>query len=270
MHITSLQNARVKEVVRLRKRSARDETGLFLVEGAREVGRALEAGWRGAAVYFCPAHCGPAEEAVLAQARAAGLPVVECAAEVFAKMSVKEGAEGVLAVLEQTHRTLEDLVLPPNPLLLVAEAIEKPGNLGSILRSADGAGVDAVVLCDGGTDLFNPSTVRNSMGSLFSVPVAEATSAEAQAFLSARHLRTLAATPRGDTLYTEADMTCGLAILLGTESEGLSPLWMNAADVRAHIPMRGRADSLNVACATTLLLYEAVRQRGLANPSTLR
>ncbi len=263
MHLTSTQNARVKEVARLRKRAERDARRLFLVEGAREVSRALASGWRVDQLFYCPAlHSRPDAEPLLAQARAAGAECFDCAPAVFAKLAFKEGADGWLAVVRQQARGLDELTLSQPPFLLVAEAIEKPGNLGSILRAADGAGVDAVLLCDGRTDLYNPNVVRNSMGSLFSVPVAEAAAPEVWRFLRHHHVHVLAATPQAEALYSDVDLRGPLAVVVGTESDGLSSAWMEQADLHVRIPMRGMADSLNVACATTLLLYEAVRQRG--------
>ena len=262
MHLTSTQNARIKEVIRLRKRAERDASGLFLVEGAREVSRALAAHWQIVSFFSCPAlHATAEAEELQARAKADGAMLFECSAEVFAKIAYKEGADGWLAVVRQRALGLDDLALSDSPLLLVAEAIEKPGNLGAILRAADGAGVDAMILCDGCTDLYNPNVVRNSMGSLFALPVAAATSVETRAFLRGHSIRTIAATPGAQRIYSSADLRGPVAVVVGAESEGLSSTWMEQADERVRIPMRGMADSLNVACATTLLLYEALRQR---------
>ena len=169
-----------------------------------------------------------------------------------------------LALAPQIRKSLADLALKDNPLLIVAEAIEKPGNLGSILRSADAAGVDAVIVCDRCTDINNPNVVRASVGTLFSLPVVEATTDDAVAWLRERHIRILAATPHAEKDYTDVDLKQGIAIVVGTEQHGLSNRWMDGADLRVRIPMLGQADSLNVANATTILLYEAVRQRRLA------
>ena len=260
--ITSLQNPRVKQIIRLRDRGERDATGLLLIEGRREVQRALTNGWKLQTLFFCPPlFTGPDESAALNQAAAAGVERVECSEPVFRKMAYGDRAEGLLAVAPQMHRTLAELQLPQRPLLIVAEAIEKPGNLGTILRSADAAGVHAVIVCDGCTDVHNPNVVRASIGTLFCVPVAEATTEETLAWLHAHGIAILAATPHAEREYTEVDMTRGVAIVVGKEQVGLSERWMQNADLQVRIPMQGQADSLNVASATTLLLFEAVRQR---------
>jgi RNA methyltransferase, TrmH family len=260
--IISLQNPRVKDVVKLRQRSHRDERGLMIVEGYRELKRALDNQVRPHMLFYCPAfYLGSHEPELVERCRQAGAGVWECSREVFAKMAYRDRPEGLLALAPQLRLTLADLRLPPDPLLVVAEAIEKPGNLGSILRSADAAGVHAVIVCDRCTDLNNPNVVRASIGTLFALPVVEATAEETRAWLKARGIRIFAATPHAEREYTEADMAGGCAIVVGTEQYGLSELWLQAADERVRIPMLGQADSLNVANATTILLYEAVRQR---------
>lgn len=260
--ITSLQNPRVKQLVRLRERRDRDEAGLFLVEGYREVRRAMEKGIRFKEVYFSPAwFLGENEPALLEQARASGAQLLELSKEAFAKVAYRERPDGLLAVAPQWRRTLADLALGPAPFLLVCESIEKPGNLGTILRSADAAGCDAVIVCDAVTDIFNPNVVRASTGVLFSVPVVVAESTEVHAWLKARGIRTAATTPHTDTLYTRTDLRGPLAVVMGSEQYGLSEFWMQGADVLVRIPMAGQADSLNVAMATIITLFEAVRQR---------
>lgn len=260
--ITSLQNPRVKRLVRLRERRARDEEGRFLVEGYREVRRALEKGVRPEEVYFSPDwFLGTNETALLEQARQAGAQLFELSKEAFAKVAYRERPDGLVAVAAQWKRSLDDLVLSPAPFLLVCESIEKPGNLGTILRSADAAGCDAVVVCDPVTDLFNPNVVRASTGVLFSVPVVVAESAAVRAWLKARGIRAAATTPHTDNLYTRTDLRGPLAVVMGSEQYGLSEFWMKEADVLVRIPMAGQADSLNVAMATIITLFEAVRQR---------
>lgn len=260
--LTSLQNPRVKQVVKLRDRRDRDEAGLLLVEGYREVCRAVENGWPPRMLFYCPPlFQGVNENALAEQCRAAGAELFECSAPVFRKMAYRDRPEGLLAVAAQQRRALADIPAAPAPLLVVAEAIEKPGNLGTMLRTADAAGAHAVLVCDPRTDVFNPNVVRASIGALFTVPVVTAPSAEALAWLKARGVRIVAATPHADREYTETDLTTGTAFVMGTEQYGLSELWMQGADVQVRIPMLGRLDSLNVAAATTILLYEAVRQR---------
>ncbi|TAN37563.1 MAG: RNA methyltransferase [Verrucomicrobia bacterium] len=262
--ITSLQNPRVKQVVKLRDRGDRDATGLLLIEGYREVKRALDNHWKLHTLFFCRAlFMGKNEQPLLERAAAAGTELIECSAPVFQKMAYRDRPEGLLALAPQVHRTLADLHLPTNPLVIVAEAIEKPGNLGTMLRSADAAGVHAVIVCDRCTDIHNPNVVRASIGTLFCVPVVEATTDEALAWLRAQGIAALAATPHAAQEYTQVDMTRGIAIVVGTEQYGLSDRWMQNAEVQVRIPMLGQVDSLNVAAATTILLFEAVRQRRL-------
>ncbi|MCS6771042.1 MAG: RNA methyltransferase [Kiritimatiellae bacterium] len=260
--ITSLQNPRLKELIRLQKRPYRDERGLVVVEGYREVKRMLDNGRAPLALFFAPEfYQGANEPEIVRRCAEAGAELFECSREAFAKVAYRDRPEGLIALTRQVRLRLADLSLPERPLLLVAEAIEKPGNLGSLLRSADAAGVHAVIVCDRCTDIHNPNVVRSSIGTLFSLPVAEAESEETLRWLREREIRIVAATPHAEREYTEVDMTVGIAIVVGTEKFGLSEKWMSAADERARIPMFGQIDSLNVAAATTLLLYEAVRQR---------
>ncbi len=252
----------MKQLVRLRERRERDELGLFLVEGYREVRRALEKGVALKELYFSPDwFLGENEPALIEQARMAGAQLFELSKDAFAKVAYRERPDGLLAVAPQWKRTLDDLSLGAAPFLLVCESIEKPGNLGTILRSADAAGCDALILCDAVTDLFNPNVVRASTGVLFSVPVVVSDSATVHAWLKARGIRTAATTPHTDNLYTNTDLRGPLAVVMGSEQYGLSDFWMKGADVLVRIPMAGQADSLNVAMATIITLFEAVRQR---------
>ena len=266
--ISSLSNPRVKTVVKLRQRSHRDAMGLMIVEGYRELKRALDNGLRPAELFTCAAlFQGENEPELILRCREAGALVFACADPVFRKLAYRDRPEGLLAVAPQTHRDLGSLSLPAAPLLVVAEAIEKPGNLGTILRSADGAGVHAVLVCDRCTDIHNPNVVRASLGTLFALPVVETATPDALPFLRARGIRILAATPHAEAVYTDVDMTGGTAVVVGTEQYGLSSPWLEQADLKVRIPMLGQSDSLNVASATTLLLYEAVRQRKGLQPS---
>lgn len=260
--ITSLQNPRVKTLVRLRERRDRDEAGLFLIEGYREVRRALERNVRLKELYFCPEwFLGANEPALIDQARSGGAHLFELSKEAFAKVSYRDRPDGLLAVAPQWRKGLDDLALSPQPFLLVVESIEKPGNLGTILRSADAAGVDGVIVCDAVTDIFNPNVVRSSTGVLFSVPVVVAESAAVLAWLKEKGIRVVATTPDTPQLYTQADLTGPLAIVMGSEQYGLSQFWLQEAHALVRIPMAGQADSLNVAMATIITLFEAVRQR---------
>ena len=261
--ITSLQNPRLKRLVRLRDRRPRDEERAFLVEGYREVRRALERHVTLDEVYFSRDwFLGENEPALLEQAEAAGAKLFELSKEAFAKVAYRERPDGILAVAPQWSRTLADLRLSAAPFILVVEAIEKPGNLGTILRSADAAGCDAVIVCDPVTDLFNPNVVRASTGVLFSVPCVVGESAAVQAWLKEKGIRTVATTPAAKALYSDSDLTGPLAVVMGSEQYGLSEFWLKNADLPVRIPMAGQADSLNVAMAALITLFEAVRQRG--------
>ena len=266
--ISSLQNPRVKHLVKLRDRRPRDEAGVFLVEGYREIRRALEKQVALRELYYAPDwFLGENEPALLAQAQAAGAELFELTREAFAKVAYRERPDGLLALAPQWKRTLADLdplvardrTAPP--FLLVVEAIEKPGNLGTILRSADAAGCDAVIVCDPVTDIFNPNVVRASTGVLFSVPLVVEESTRVQAWLREKGVRTAATTPAAEKIYSDVDLRGPLAIVMGSEQYGLSDFWLQHAEERVRIPMAGQADSLNVAMATIITLFEAVRQR---------
>ena len=263
--ITSLQNPRVKQLVKLRDRRTRDEAGVFLVEGYREIRRALEKSVVLQELYFSPEwFLGENEGALIDQAATAGAEVYELSKDAFAKVAYRERPDGLLAVAPQWHRALTDLRLPADPFLLVVEAIEKPGNLGTILRSADAAGCHAVIVCDPVTDIFNPNVVRASTGVLFSVPLVVAESAAVHAWLCSVGVRTIATTPSAQMIYSDVDLRGPLAVVMGSEQYGLSEFWLKHADVPVRIPMAGQADSLNVAMATIITLFEALRQRGVS------
>jgi TrmH family RNA methyltransferase len=262
--LTSLQNPKVKDLISLRDRRDREQKQLFIIEGYRELLRATDAAWKIKELYICPQlFLGTNEQALIDRIAKTGAQIYQCDEKVFRKISYRDRPDGLVAVAPQTHLTLQDLSgkLKQNPFLIVAEAIEKPGNLGTILRTSDAVSLDALILADRCTDIYNPNVVRASVGTLFTVPVIEASGKETLEWLKANGIAILAATPSATVEFTEVDMTKPLAIAVGTEQLGLSPLWMENADIRVKIPMHGVADSLNVAMATTLLLYEAVRQR---------
>lgn len=263
--ITSPQNPRIKAIVRLRERRHREREGLLLVEGSEELALALASGLRPQTVFICPELIkpGPVEAALLADVGLAAREVIEVSRPVFEKLAYRENPDGWLAVLPALRRGLADLAVGVRPLIVVAESVEKPGNLGALLRSADAAAVTAVVVCDPTTDINNPNVVRSSRGALFTVPVAEASSAETLAWLRERGIRVVAATPQATLAYTQADLRGPVAIAVGTEDQGLSPAWLDQADITVRIPMQGQVNSLNVATAATLLIYETLRQRGV-------
>jgi len=258
--IESLDNPKVKEAVRLRDRRTRERSGRFLVEGAREISRALDAGHRPDLLFVEEARAGTRGAEIVERAAATGARVLAVTAAVYAKIAVREDGEGLLAVLPIPDASPAKLRLPPAPLVLAATGIEKPGNLGALLRSADAFGVDALVV-EGGTDLWNPNVVRASLGCLFTVPVATVPEGTLVGWLRERGLRMAAATPDGTVAPDEADLSGPLAILVGSEEKGLETATREAAEIRLRIPMRGAADSLNVSVAAGILLYEADRQR---------
>ena len=260
--LTSIRNPKVKRAAKLRDRRDRDRAGLFLIEGYRELLRAVDGGHLIETLFYCPAlFLGSNEAALIERVRQGGAALHSCSRAVFEKLSYRDRPDGLLAVAPQGYSCLDELALRSEPLLLVAEAIEKPGNLGTLLRCADAVGIDAVIVCDRCTDIYNPNVVRASVGTLFTVPVVETTSDEALQWLHARGIVVAAATPAAAECFTEASLTGPLAIAVGTEQLGLSQRWLDAADIQVQIPMNGVADSLNVAIAAALLMYESIRQR---------
>jgi TrmH family RNA methyltransferase len=269
--ITSLHNPTVKKAVKLADRKERNTTGLFLIEGYRELSRAHQGKVQLKTLFICPKlFLGTNEETLIEKIRKQGAEIITCHEQVFHKLSYRDRPDGLVAIAVQMQHTLRDFTIKDNPLLIVAEAIEKPGNLGTILRSADAAGVDGVIVCDRCTDIYNPNVVRASVGTLFTIPVIEASSEETLNCLTERKIQIVAATPSAEQEFTEVDLTQGIAIAVGTEQLGLSKVWMEASHIHVRIPMHGVADSLNVATATTLLVYEALRQRKKHYSSSLR
>lgn len=261
--ITSLQNPRVKALVKLRNRRVRDREDAFLVEGYRELRRALTWRDRWQAVYFCSSlYLGDNEPDLLAGVPET-VPAVEVSEAVFRKISYRDRPEGLLAVLSRPTLSLNNLRLGPSPLVLVVEGAEKPGNLGAMLRTAEAAGVDAVLAVDSTTDVFNPNVVRASLGSLFTLPVAVTTGGDALRWLRHREVRVVAASPDAEGLCWESDLKGPVALAIGPEQYGLSERWVTAADLRVRIPMSGTVDSLNAAAAAAVLLFEAGRQRSV-------
>lgn len=283
--ITSAQNRKVKELLTLVEKSkARSAAGLFVVEGQRELGHCLDAGFIPETLFICGevmavqnnavngAKTGHLTEniegkdgldALIAKAEALNprLGVVQIPAFLYEKVAYRGSTEGIIAEVHSVPRSLEDLRLGERPLVMVLESVEKPGNLGAVLRSADAAGADAVIVCDPLTDIWNPNLIRSSVGAVFSVPVAVCTSADAIAFLKKRGIRILTAQLQDSEWYYDTDMTGATALVMGTESTGLTQAWRDSADAHIKIPMLGRLDSLNVSVSAAVLLYEAVRQR---------
>ena len=260
--ITSPANPRLKAIAGLRRRRLREQEGVTVVEGYEELSLSLDAGVVPELVLVCPELAAPGTVEALAD-RLAGLPseVVHASRAAFEKAAYREGPDGVLAVVEAVDRRCADLALPDDALVLLAEGVEKPGNLGAMLRTADAAGVDAVVAADPVTDWGNPNTVRASKGTVFSVPVASDPTPAALDWLEGHGIPLVAATPDTDLAHTEVDYRGPVAIAVGTEKTGLTDLVLERAAYRVRIPMVGRANSLNVATSAAILVYEAVRQR---------
>lgn len=260
--ITSIHNPRVKALTKLKKRSERDKQGIFLIEGYRPITRALAAGFTFSELYYCPEwFLGENEHKVLEAAQKAGAQLTHIGKDAFVKIAYRERPEGLLAIGKQWHTRLSDLKLSDNPFVIVVEAIEKPGNLGTILRSADATGAEAVIVCDAVTDLFNPNVVRASTGVMFTTPTVITDSQSAIDYLREHGIKSLAATPAAKELYTDVDLTQPVAIVMGSEQFGLTDLWLKSCDLPVRLPMAGIADSLNVSAATVAIAYEVVRQR---------
>ena len=273
--ITSLQNPRVKEVALQSSSSLRREKGLFVVEGLREVERCLESGFRLRSVFYCPSVCQHISFPSCDSFRKSHVPtpsegvrIFEVSEAVYGKMAYRGGTEGILAVVcgNAGDRSLEalDRVLSGDtsaPLIVVVESVEKPGNLGAMLRTADASGVSAVLVCDPHTDLYNPNLIRASLGGVFTRNIAVCSSEEAIAWLKARGISILTAQLQDSELYYDTDMTRPTALVFGTEANGLTDIWRRAADAHIRIPMLGRIDSLNVSASMAVLCYEALRQR---------
>ena len=289
--ISSGQNPKIKHLLALQEKSSlRRETGLFVVEGRRELEHCLEAGYEVDTVFYCPELTGgegiPLREFALRahptipsgrspRYRSAGdtslrgnsLPagnkprIISLSREAYEKVAYRGSTEGVIAEVKAKSLKLEDLKLREDPLIVVLEGVEKPGNLGAVLRSADAAGADAVLVCDPLTDLYNPNLIRASIGAIFTVPTVACVSEEAIAWLKARGIRILTAQLQDSSLYYDTPMGGPVAIVMGTESTGLTQQWRTAADAHIRIPMLGRLDSLNVSVSAAILLFEALRQR---------
>lgn len=270
MQITSLQNPRIKQVVKLNNRRQRDSVRQTVVEGAREAARALDSGLIPTEAYYCPVLAGSPEIGRLLErlqhlAQLGQTTLFEVTPAIFHKIAYRGESDGLLLVIPYLRRELDDLPLGQPPLLVVLENVDKPGNLGAVLRTADAAGADGLIVCGeegpAGADVHNPNVIRASLGALFTVPVVEVENGRLLTWLRQHHIQIIAATPQATQSYLVVDMTQPTAILMGSEADGLSPTWLAAADQQVFIPMHGVIDSINLSVATALLLYEAVRQR---------
>ncbi len=254
--ISSAQNPKIKRLLALQQKSQeRRKSGLFVVEGRREVERCLRNGYQLDTVFVCDELLGSECLSL------SGVRTVSVSPIIYNKVAYRGGTEGIIAVVVAKELSLAELQLPDSPLVVVLESVEKPGNLGAVLRSADAAGVDAVIVCDPLTDLYNPNLIRSSTGAFFSVPCVACTSAECIDFLRQRGIQILTAQLQDSSLYYDIDMRRATAIVMGTEATGLTEQWRRAADAHIRIPMLGCVDSLNVSVSAAVLMYEAVRQR---------
>ena len=274
-NITSAQNQKIKDLLALQEKSKeRRKKGLFVVEGRRELLHCIEAGYEPFTLFICRDILSDRDlDDILGtiEENFCGMmcQIIEIPQHLYDKVAYRGGTEGVIAELKCREMGLESLELKENPLVVVLESVEKPGNLGAVLRSADASGVDAVIVCDPLTDMYNPNLIRSSIGAIFTVPVAAATSEETIAWLKAKGIKIYTAQLQDSEWYYDTDMKGGTAIVMGTEATGLTDVWRKAADAHIKIPMLGRLDSLNVSVSAAILMFEAVRQRKATTHSIL-
>ncbi len=283
--ITSVHNEKIKNLINLSEKSKlRKQTGLFVVEGFREVMHCIEAGYHADSIFFNPnliseAQLQEIEQLALNNSQPdsssknpSGPKFYSLGKEVYAKVAYREGTEGLIAVMHARKLTLEDIILPQdaaqqekskteNPLILVVESVEKPGNLGALLRTADACGVDAVLVCDPLTDLYNPNLIRASLGGIFTQQIVACTNEEAYQWLKSNGIAIFTAQLQDSQWYYNTDMVRPTAIVMGNEASGLTDFWRNVSTAKIKIPMLGKLDSLNVSVSAAVLCYEAVRQR---------
>lgn len=265
--VTSAQNPKIKELLALQEKSRlRREKSLFIVEGKRELGHCLNAGFKPRTFFICREMLAAGEWEHFLSKAGDNCHIIEVPEHLYCKIAYRGSTEGIIAEIEARDTGLEDLTLKENPLIIVLESVEKPGNLGAVLRSADAAGADAVIVCDPLTDLYNPNLIRASIGAVFSRQTATATSADTIKWLKSNHIQILTAQLQDSEWYYDRPMTGGTAIVMGTEATGLTDIWRQAADAHIKIPMLGELDSLNVSVSAAILLFEAVRQRNTPKP----
>ena len=260
--IQSAQNSRIKNIQKLFSKSKeRKEQNLFVIEGAREIHLALAGSYLLESVFICPELFAKTDYPEI-QPEISSSILFDVSLPVFQKIAYREHSDGILALARPKPHTLNDLNLPDNPFIIILEAVEKPGNLGAILRTADAAKVDAVIVCDPLTDVYNPNVIRSSVGCVFTVPLSVSTQTDTFSFLKENKIRIFAAELQASQEYQDTDFTQACALVMGTEADGLTEFWIEHADARIKIPMRGKIDSLNVSVSTAVLTFEAMRQRG--------
>ena len=256
LQISSTQNPRIKRLMALQQRSQqRRNEQRIVVEGARELQHCIEAGFNIDSIFYCPALFD------IESLQVSNCEKIEVTPQVYDKIAYRGSTEGVIAIVEPRYLTLSDIELGDAPLIVVLEGVEKPGNIGAVLRSADAAKATAVVVCDPLTDLYNPTLIRSSIGAIFTVPCVVCSSEECIKFLKENNIKILTAQLQDSELYYHTPMREATAIIMGTESTGLTQMWREAATAHIRIPMRGALDSLNVSVSASILLFEAVRQR---------
>jgi TrmH family RNA methyltransferase len=258
--ITSTQNPLIKNLLLLQEKPrARREQNLLIIEGVREVSLAVAAGFELTTLFYTPSILNETDQKILTAINVAGR--IEISGEVFARIAYREGSGGVIALARPRRLTLSDLKFGPDPLILVLETVEKPGNLGALLRTADAANLDAVIVCDPQTDIYNPNAVRSSVGCIFTMPVVTATSQETIDWCREKKIRTFGTALTATKFYHETDLKQPAAIIMGSEAYGLSRTWLDQADELIKIPMMGKIDSMNVSASAAIVVFEAKRQR---------
>lgn len=261
--ISSIHNPKIKNIIKLHKASQRKEQQLFLVEGLKEIGLAITAGYKTHSLFWCPG-LGIAREEI-EKSEVIGQDIFEINKDIFSKIAYREGSEGLIAIFKMQHLKLEDLFPEKNSIVIVLESVEKPGNLGAILRTADAASVFAILVCDQQTDFYNPNVVRSSIGCLFTNRVVACSNEEAWEWLKKNGFKTFAAAlDKGSKPYGDFNYSGNTAFIMGTESDGLSDFWMNKCNEKIIIPMSGKIDSLNVSTSAAIIVFEALRQRKFA------
>jgi len=259
--IESLSNPRVKALVKLRDRKARKSTGLTIVEGLREISRAIKSGINVQEFYVCRKLLKSDGKSIVDASLKSGVAIFDVDEKIMSKISYGDKKDGMLVVCRPVAKTLESIKLSPKPLIVVVEGIEKPGNVGAILRTCDGAGVDALIVTDGLTDLYNPNVIRASLGTVFSVPIVTSENKKTLEFLKKKKVSVCATVPLAKKVYFAENLSGPLAIVMGSEQKGLTEFWKKNSDIKVNVPMEGSADSLNVSATTAILVYEALKQR---------
>jgi RNA methyltransferase, TrmH family len=260
--ITSKANPKIKFLAQLSNNQKRREQDLFVIEGAKEIRMALDAGYVIDSVYYCDSiSTDKIVSNLVVELQLLNIPIHGISKEIFQTVAYRGSSDGIIVLAKPKVRKLTDIKLPADPFLIVLEALEKPGNLGAILRTADAAGVDAVIICNPLTDIYNPNAIRSSVGCVFSKLVVTCSSAEAFAFFRKNNITTYAAALTAKEFYHQVDLKKPTAVLFGTEADGLTDFWLTNSDKQIKIPMLGKNDSLNVAASAAIITFEAMRQR---------